>query len=378
MKVRREDFPVLDDVTYLDSACMSLRPDRVIERVEEYYREFPACPGRSVHSLSERAGDAIEESRERVAGFIDASADNLVFTSGTTEGINLVSRSFDYGKVLTSDREHNSNLVPWQGTGKEHVVIGTENGFDLGKLEEEVEEGDLVSVVHVSNLDGWELPVEEIVEVARRNGAYTLIDAAQSVPHQPFSVEEIAADFVAFSGHKMLGPSGTGALYVSDRARERLEPFITGGESVSNTTYDSAKFRDFPHRMEAGLPNVAGIAGLGAAVEYLEDVGMERVEGHERELTDKMRGGLEEMDAVRIVGRDGSGVVSFHVENVDAHQAAMMLDDRGIAVRSGMHCLHSWFNDRGEDPTVRASLYLYSSEEDIERLLGEVRRLARL
>ncbi|MCJ7479008.1 MAG: cysteine desulfurase [Candidatus Nanohaloarchaeota archaeon QJJ-7] len=373
--MRKQDFSVAEEVTYLDSACMSLRPEKVIERIEEYYREFPACPGRSVHSLSRRAEESIEETRGKVADLIGASPDNIVLTSGTTEGINLVSHSLDFSKSVISDREHNSNLVPWQRRG-EVEVIGTEDGFDLEQLDETVEEGDLVSVVHVSNLDGWELPVEEIVKVAKENGAYTLVDAAQSIPHQPFSVGEVGADLVAFSGHKMLGPSGTGALYASDRVKDEIEPFITGGEAVSNTTYESAEFQEFPHRMEAGLPNVAGIAGLGAAVDYLQEVGMERIEEHEEELTARMREGLEQVDGVEPVGKEGSGIESFRLENVEPHQAAMMLDDRDIAVRSGMHCVHSWFNSREKGSSVRASLYLYNDEEDVNKFLDAVEKLA--
>jgi len=375
--MREEDFPDLETV-YLDSACMSRRPKRVIEKIEEYYTDYPACPGRSNHSLAGRAGEELESAREKIASFIDARPEDLVLTSGTTESINIVANGFTAENVFISDREHNSNLVPWQQSTKNLSIISTENGFDLERLDHEIEEGDLVSIVHVSNLDGYELPVKEIIEIARENGAYTLIDAAQSIPHQEFSVKNLEPDFVAFSGHKMLGPSGTGGLYVSDRVKDELQPLVEGGGGVRNSTYTESEPRDFPYNMEAGLPNLAGFIGLGEAVEYLESVGMEKIEDHEKKLTASLRSGLEDIDNVKTVGRDGNGVVSFRIEGVDPHQVSLMLNQKDIAVRSGMHCLHSWFNDRREKPSVRVSLHLYNTESDVERFLDAVRNISML
>lgn len=375
--MKEDDFPQLESV-YLDSACMSLRPYQVIEKVKEYYNEYPACPGRSNHSLSSKANQELESARAKVASFIDADPENLVFTSGTTEGINIVASSFETDKVIISDREHNSNLIPWQDRDIDIEIIDTKEGFNLEKLRDEVSKGDLVSVVHVSNLDGYELPVKEIVEIARDNGAYSLIDAAQSIPHQRFSVKDINPDFVAFSGHKMIGPSGTGALYVSDRVKDEIEPLSKGGGAVRNSTYTDSEAEEFPHNMEAGLPNMAGFIGLGAAVDYIEYIGVEKIQRHERKLTEKLRSGLNIIENVEIVGKDGTGVVSFRIEDLDSHQASLMLDQRDIAVRSGMHCLHSWFNKNDEKSSIRASLYLYNNQQDIEEILGAVRDLSRL
>ncbi|MFB6204453.1 MAG: aminotransferase class V-fold PLP-dependent enzyme, partial [Candidatus Nanohaloarchaea archaeon] len=371
--MRRNDFPVKN--VYLDSACMSLRPHQVIAKIQEYYEEYPACSGRSAHSMSTKASEELGKAREKVAGFIDAPKENLVFTSGTTESINTVAKGLEFGNVYISDREHNSNLVPWQRTDAELNVVSTEDGFDLAKLDSELEENDIVSVVHVSNLDAYENPIEEIVKVARENNAYSMIDAAQSIPHRPFSAGD--ADFVAFSGHKMLGPSGTGGLYVSDRVKDGLEPLTEGGGAVTDSTYTSAEFKAFPGRMEAGLPNLAGFIGLGAAVDYLEDIGMPRVHEHEKKLTEKMRKGLENIENVETISR-GPGIVSFRVEGMDPHQVAILLDEKDIAVRSGMHCVHSWFNARGEEPLVRASLHLYNDESDIEKLVEAVEEIAYL
>jgi cysteine desulfurase/selenocysteine lyase len=376
--LRREDFSALRETTYLDSACMSLRPEQVIDKINEYYREYPACHGRSAHSLAEKATQEYEDARKEVAELIDASPGDLMFTSGTTEAINTVAYATDFEKVVISDREHNSNLVPWQEQDIELNVISTEDGFDLEKLEEEVDEDTLVSVVHVSNLDGNELPVERISEITKENGGHTLVDAAQSIPHREFSVEEIKADFVAFSGHKMLGPSGTGGLYASERGKKKLGRFKTGGGAVTSSTYSSAEFKDFPDGMEPGLPNLAGFIGLGEAARYMNKIGLEKIHRHEEELTELLREKLSQLDEVEEVGKNGTGVISFQVENMDPHKVALMLDQRDIAVRSGMHCLHSWFDRYDREPTVRASLHLYNNEEDIRQLFEALKKITLL
>ncbi|MFB6144749.1 MAG: aminotransferase class V-fold PLP-dependent enzyme [Candidatus Nanohaloarchaea archaeon] len=373
--MKKQDFPELEEV-YLDSACMSLRPEQVIEAVQEYYTGYPACPGRGNHRLSEKATGKMEEAREKIAGFIDAGKDNIILTSGTTEGINTVARGFDPERVLLSDIEHNSNLAPWQRSQSQVVTIAGDSLLD--RLENEVQPGDLISLVHVSNLDGREHPVSEAANIARENDAYLMVDAAQSIPHRPFSVEEVRADFVAFSGHKMLGPSGTGALYVSDRVQDQLEPLKTGGGAVTDSTYSSHESKNFPHGHEPGLPNVAGVIGLGAAVDYLEDIGMETVEEHERDLTNILYNGLDSIEAVENVGSRAPGVVSFRIGDLEANQVALMLDQRDIAVRAGMHCVHSWFNSYDERPTVRASLHLYNDRQDINRFLNALREISKL
>ena len=374
MKV--EDFPPLKkDITYLDSACMSLRPEKVIRAVNEYYQEYPACPGRSHHSMSEKASFRMREARKEVAKFIGTSKDRLMFTSGTTESINTVAKGFETRKVFVSDREHNSNLVPWQEKNCEIEVIGTEDGLNFEKLRSKLGDGDLVSLVHVSNLDGKELDVQKAATIARDKGAYTLVDAAQSTPHMPLNVSELKPDFLAFSGHKMLGPSGTGGLYVSKRAEKKLEPLKIGGGAVRDSTYAGADRKDFPHGFEAGLPNVAGIIGLGEAAQYLNEIGMEKIHRHERKLTGKLEDRFDGLEKVSYVS-EGAGVVNFWIDGMDSHQVALMLDQEDIAVRSGMHCVHSWFDEKDMRPGVRVSMHLYNDEEDIEKLVEEVEKLA--
>lgn len=374
--MRKNDFPPLEDgFVYLDSACMSLRPEKVIEAVERYYKEYPACPGRSHHRMSEKATENMEAARKETANLIGAEKNDLVLTSGTTEGMNIVAKSFAGKKVFITDREHNSGLVPYQRRGCDITVLNTEEGLDFNQLESNISEGDLLSMIHVSNLDGKELDIRKAAKIARENNAYILIDGAQSVPHQPVDVSEFPVDFLAFSGHKMLGPSGTGGLYVSDRGKEVIEPLKTGGGAVKTTSYSDQEFREFPHNMEAGLPNVAGIIGMGEAAEYLSNIGMEKIHEHEKKLTEKLKEELENLENVRYLSQ-GSGVVSFWIEGMDSHQAALMLDKENIAVRSGMHCVHSWFNDKEERPGVRSSMHLYNDKNDIEKLTEEIEKLA--
>ena len=375
--MRRREFPPLrdSDLVYMDSACMSLRPEKVIEAVESYYRDYPACPGRSHHSMSEKASENLAEARKQIADLIGSPEDRLVLNSGTTEGINTVASGFDADKVILSDREHNSNLVPWQTNGFEIEFLETENGLDLEKLDSMLSGGEIVSLVHVSNLDGMKLDVQEAARIARENGAYTMVDGAQSVPHMPVDVSEYPVDFLAFSGHKMLGPSGTGGLYVSERAEEKLVPLTYGGGAVKDSSRHSAEFLEFPESFEPGLPNVAGIVGMGEAASFLQEAGMDNVHRYEKELTETLEAGLEEIDGLRYMSK-GSGVVTFWIDGMDPHQVALMLDREDIAVRSGEHCVHSWFGEEDVPPGVRASMHLYNNEEDIEDLLEQVEKIS--
>lgn len=373
--MNEEDFPVLrnNDVAYLDSACMSLRPDAVIDAVNDYYANLSSCPGRSGHSLSQRTDEKIANARYKVADIIDARAEDLAFTSGTTESLNLAAQAFKDRKVFVSDKEHNSNLVPWQQNDLK--VLNTDKNL-VEQLGEKLDEGDVVSLHHRSNLDGSELPLKQISKLVHERKAFLVVDAAQSISHRPLSVKTIRPDVLAFSGHKMLGPTGTGVLYASDRAKKYFQKVKTGGGAVKNTSFETAEFKDYPECVEAGLPNAAGIIGLGAAVKYLQNIGIEEIERHEKKLSNLVREKAQEIEGLRIVGERGSGVFSFAFENVSSHQVAEMLDRKNIAVRSGRHCVHSWFNSRDEDPCFRASLHLYNNEEDVEELFDVMREIS--
>lgn len=373
--MNKKDFPLLSqkNITYLDSACMTVRPEPVIEAVENYYRNLSACPGRSSHSLAQETTEKIEESRRKIAELIEAEARDIVFTSGTTEGINLVSHGFARSKVVISDKEHNSNILPWQGD--DLSIVSTGDGFDLERLEEVIEENSLVSVVHRSNLDGSELPVKAISDIVRDKGAYLLVDAAQSIGHQKVSVKELKPDFMAFSGHKMLGPSGTGALYVSDRVKDSLDPMKRGGGAVNSTSFDYFEPKEFPHNMEAGLPNAAGLIGLKEAAEYIMEVGEDKIAAHEKEISDYFYEKMEDLQNVDNIGKKAEGVFSLKIEGVSSHQAALMLDRKDIMVRSGKHCVHPWFKKYGKESTLRASIHLYNDKQDIDRLAQEIEKV---
>lgn len=372
--MNKEDFQQLEkDITYLDSACMSLRPEKVIEKVNEYYRDYSGCSGRSGHSISRKAQEELERSRENLASFIDVKPEELMFTSGTTESINTVAQGLNFERVFLTEKEHNSNRAVWQALGAETVNM---KGLDLDFLKQTMSEDDLVSMLHVSNLDGEVFDVEEVCSIARENQAYTLIDAAQSIPHRPFSVREIDPDFVAFSGHKMLGPTGTGGLYVAKRVQDKLRPLKYGGGAVESADFSSHKRREFPQGFEPGLKNIAGFLGLGAAVEYLEDIGMEKVQSHEEKLTQKMISGLEELD-VEILN-EGSGIVSVIPASMSPNEAAEIMDRRGVKVRAGQHCVHPWFNDKNFEGTLRASMHIYNDMEDVEKFLKVMRKVSML
>lgn len=389
----RQDFTILQKgIVYLDSACMSLKPRQVLDAMMQYYNEFPACAARSSHRLGVAAGRAYEDARKTMAKFIGAKPKEIIFTRNTTEGVNLVAHSLKLGKgdvVLGTDKEHNSNLLPWQmlaGNGVKHNIVKSrpDNTFDMEAFKKALSKNvRLVSMVHTSNLDGVTNPAKEIVKAAHDNDSLVLLDGAQSVPHRKIDVHKLGVDFLAFSGHKMLGPTGTGVLYVSKDAVDCLDPFMTGGDTVSYTTYDSHEFLDPPLMFEAGLQDYAGIIGMAAAAKYLQSIGMDEIKRHEVELNRKINEALLSMGCVDIIGpRDASlrgGITTFNVRKLDFHQVALMLDNTAnVMVRSGQHCVHSWFNAHGIKGSVRASLYLYNNNEDIEKFVAALKRIAKL
>lgn len=388
----RNDFPTVGNETiYMDSSCMSLRPYQVFEYMDNYYRKFPACSGRSNHKMAEKATEEKEKARENVKEFLGAKrTEEVVFTRNSTEAINIVANSLNLSegdKVITSDREHNSNLVPWQvlkeKKGVEHKVVDPhkDETFDMSEFEELLDEDvELVSIVHKSNLDGYTLPVEKIIDKAHENGAKVLVDGAQSAPHMETDLAELDVDFYALSSHKACGPSGMGALYGKRRLLEKLDPFITGGETVGNSTYTSAEFRKPPEKFEAGLQNIPGIMGFGRACEYLMDIGREEIRRHEKKLTERLFSCAEDLDYLETVGvndpEKASGMLNFRVKGMTPHETSILLDDRyNIATRSGMHCLHSWFNSRDINGSTRASLYLYNSLEEVETLIETLKKI---
>ena len=390
----REDFPVLSkSIIYFDSACMSLKPKQVIDKINEYYNEYPGCAGRSSHKLASRVEEEVAKARNEVKNFINAKYDSeIIFTRNTTESLNLVANSFGLkqgDEVIISDKEHNSNLLPWlklQEKGIKVVVVESDqdNTFNLENFRNSFTSNTkLVSVVHVSNLDGVENPIKEIAQITHQNNALLLVDAAQSAPHKELDVRKLDVDFMAFSGHKMLGPTGTGVLYGKKELLEKLDQFIVGGETVIDSTYQDYKKEELPMRFEAGLQDYAGIIGLGEACRYLKKIGLKKVADHETKLNKMITEALVDNEKIELIGpkeaEKRGGIFSFNIKGMDMHHVARMLDkSKSIMTRSGAHCVHSWFNKHNMKGSVRASLYLYNTEEEVKLFVEEIKKILEL
>jgi cysteine desulfurase/selenocysteine lyase len=385
----RADFPVLAEVIYLDSAATSLSPEPVLAAMLEYERVYRANTGRGVHRLAQIATQKFWDARQKAKRFIGAESGELIFTRNTTEAINMVALGLPWKKgdrVVTTLLEHHSNLLPWMRARDRHGIDlrilspDAEGGFDMADLEREITRGTrLVAVTHASNVLGNLVPVREIAAICRDRGALLLVDGAQSVPHIPVDVGELGCDFFCFSGHKMLGPTGTGALWMRGPG---IEPLLRGGGAVETVTASGYTLAEGPARYEGGTPNIAGAIGLGRAIGYLEALGMEEVRKHEQILTRQMIEGLSGIGGVRIYGPgatpDRIGVVSFNVKDRHPHDVAHHLDDEAdVMVRSGHHCCMPLMHHLGTpDGTVRASLHCYNNGDDVDRLIETVRMIA--
>jgi cysteine desulfurase/selenocysteine lyase len=394
----RAQFPALAErpphgpPVYLDSACMSLVPRPVLDAMEEYYRDFPGCAGRSLHRFAGEVTQRFEAAREGFAQFLGAEGpESIVFVRNATEAINLVGQGLPWEKgdrVLISDQEHNSNLVLWQrlaqerGIGIDVLDLPEAGGFDGEAYQRLLDSGRvrLVSLFHTSNLDGRSLPIPEIVERAHRHGARVLVDACQSAPHRRIRLKELGVDFLALSAHKMLGPTGTGVLAARYDALESLRPLVVGGDTVEWTTLTEHRLRPPPHRFEAGLQNYAGVLGAHAGLKFLEEVGFDEIGAHDRALNALVTGELHDAGRVRVLGPADAGdrpsIFAFNVEGVAPNDAALFLDEGyRLLLRSGMHCVHSWYHRRGLTGNVRASFYLYNTAEEARTLVRGIRDL---
>jgi len=395
----RKDFPVLEKkisgkpIIYFDNACMSLRPKQVIDASNEYYFEYPGCAGRSAHEFGTKVTEKYHEAREEVSKFLGAKKkEEIIFTRNTTEGLNLVFNSLDFKKgdvIVTADKEHNSVLVPVQMLQekfgiKHKIIFSKEDGtFDLQKFQDSMDkEVKLVAMAHSSNIDGTTIPAKEIIKIAHEFGSLVMLDAAQSVPHQEIKVKDLDVDFLAFSGHKMLGPSGTGVLFGKYDLLAKMRTFLVGGDTVQYTTYDSHVFLAPPEKFEAGLQNYAGAIGLAAAAKYLDAIGRKNIEKHEVELNKKITEGISDIVGVKIFGPKAElrgGIISFIIEKMKVHDVALMLNNmENVMIRSGMHCVHSWFKAHNLEGSDRVSLYLYNTEEEAEKFIETLREIAKL
>jgi len=395
----RKEFPILDSgIIYLDSAATSLTPEPVLNAIQGYYRNYNANVGRGVHRLTQIASQKYEDAHMQVAKFIGAKPQEIIFTKNTTEGINMVASGIGLkkgDKVVFSLLEHHSNLLPWirakNKLGVELEVVKpnvipedrdkTKCMLEISDFDEVIDERTkIVAITHVSNALGVMLPVKEISRLCRENNSLLLVDAAQSVPHIPLDVKEIGCDFLAFSGHKMLGPTGIGGLVVKEELMKEIEPLTVGGGAVEDASFVDYSLIGTYERFESGTPNIAGAIGLSAAVGYLERIGMEKVKAQEEKLGTQLIEGLREIEQIEIYGGGSEafelgrriGTVSFNVKGMNPNDVALRLDrEAAIIVRSGHHCCIPLMKYLGLDAegTVRASVYLYNTEEEVERFL---------
>ncbi len=396
----RKQFPILKrevhgkPLVYLDSAATSQKPQVVIDAICKYYQEYNANVHRGIYQISEEATADYEGARGKVASFINAKETaEIVFVRSTTEGINLVAHSWGRKNISKGDTiiltimEHHSNIVPWQllakekGANLEYVDIDEEG--KLGEVDELLDRGaKLLCLTHVSNVLGTINPVKDIVRKAHRKGVTVLVDAAQSVPHMPVDVKDIDCDFLAASGHKMLGPMGSGFLFGKKEMFEEMPPFLSGGEMIKEVHLRDAKWNDVPWKFEAGTMNVEGAIGLGVAIDFLEKLGMDNVRTHEKEITAYALEELSKINGIRIYGppdaNDRGGVISFTLHEAHAHDIATILDEEGVAIRAGHHCAMPLMERLNAPATARASFYIYNLGEDVDRLvegLGKVQKL---
>ncbi|MFC1762920.1 cysteine desulfurase [Planctomycetota bacterium] len=394
----RSDFPALDQtvgaerpLVYLDNAATTLKPRAVVDAVDHYYLQETANIHRGVHTLSQRATERYEQVREAVRGFINAKQEReIVFTSGTTAAINLVAQGFlrprlqAGDEILITHMEHHSNIVPWQmlceqtGAVLKVVPIDDRGQIKLADVADLLNERTrFVSVVYVSNSLGTINPVKEIVELAHRQDVPVLIDAAQAVASLPVDVQNLDCDFLAFSGHKLYGPTGVGVLYGKMDRLEETQPVQGGGDMILSVTFEKTTYNDIPTRFEAGTPHIAGVIGLGAAIDYVTALGMERIAAHEQQLMRYATERMREQPGVRIIGEAAqkTAIVSFVVADVHPHDIGTILDTEGVAIRAGHHCTQPVMARLGVPATARASFGIYNTQDDIDQLAAAVAKV---
>ncbi len=396
----QSDFPILsrkvrggNRFIYLDSGATSQKPESVITAEADFYRTKNAAVHRGAHLVAEEASDAYEGARANLAKFIGAQTDEVIFTKSATESLNFLAYSFGNknskiclkagDEIVVSEMEHHANLIPWQqlaeriGAKLTWLPITSDGRLDLSKISQVITgKTKIVAITHQSNVFGTIVPIDQIVKAARSVGAFIILDACQSVPHFAVDVKKLDVDFLAFSGHKMLGPTGIGILWGKSELLEQLEPALFGGSMVDSVTMETATWAKAPRKFEAGVPNMAQAVGLSAAVDYLNNVGMANVESHELALTKELLEGLSQISAVNVIGpldmKDRGGVVSFTIDGVHPHDVGQVLDQYGIAVRTGHHCAWPLMRKLNLVGTTRASFHLYNDSKDVQALLQGV------
>ena len=398
----RHDFPILSrtvrdgrPLVYLDNAATTQKPNQVVDTITDYYRRHNANTHRAVYALAEESTELYESARDKVAGFINArDRSEIVFVRGTTEAINMVAYAWgraNVGKgdvVVTTEYEHHSNIVPWQlltqekGASLRYIPMDDEGCLMLDALDDILAEGrtKMVAFSMMSNVLGTITDTEAIISRCRRAGVPTLVDGAQAVPHMRVDVESLGCDFFAFSGHKMMGPTGVGVLWARKSMLEKMRPFHGGGDMIREVHKYESTWNDLPYKFEAGTPNIADVVGLGAAVDYLEHIGMDNVRRHERELTAYALARMADIPGLTVYGpRDPDrrgGVISFNFADVHPHDVAQIMDEEGVAIRSGHHCAQVLMERLAVAATSRASFYVYNTKDEVDVLVGSLRKVA--
>jgi Selenocysteine lyase len=385
----RGDFPILNDISYMDNAATSLSPEQVLSSTNDFERYYRANVGRGVHRLTSVASQRYWHAHQKIARFIGGESGTTVLTKNTTEAINMVACGTKWNKgdkVITTILEHHSNFLPWMRLRKRGVNVSTirtdaYGSLDMGDFEAAIDaKTKIVAITHASNVLGNVLPVKEIAAICHENGAKLLVDGAQSVPHIPIDVKELGCDYLCFSGHKMLGPTGTGILWMKE---EDLHPLMLGGGMIGKVSVDNYTLAEGYEKYEAGTPNISGMIGLATAIDYLDAIGMQNIKGHDEKLTRRLLSGLHGIKDVTVYGpediHERIGVISFNVEGMHPHEVAHILDEgAAIMTRSGEHCCQPLMNHMGlENGTVRASLYLYNTEEEVDLLIDTMEELTR-
>jgi len=399
----KKDFPIFErkvrggnSLIYLDSGATSQKPNSVIEAESNFYRTVNAAVHRGAHLLAEEASEAYESAREKVAAFIGAISNEVIFTKSATESLNIIAYSFGNpdsrinikagDQIVVTEMEHHANLIPWQQLAKRTgaelrwLSVTAEGRIDLTNLDQIItKKTKIVAITHQSNVLGSILPVETIVKASHAVGALVVLDACQSAPHFALDVKKLDIDFLAFSGHKTLGPTGIGVLWGKFDLLEKLEPSLFGGSMVDSVTMESATWAVTPRKFEAGVPNMAQAVGLSAAIDYLNQIGMQNIAQHEQDLTSYLLKGIISISGVKVIGpvdmKDRGGVVSFTVDGVHPHDVGQVLDQYGIAVRTGHHCAWPLMRKLNLVGTTRASLYLYNSKSDVDSLLESIEKV---
>ncbi len=393
----REDFPILErefagqQLVYLDNGATSQTPEPVVEAISDYYRQTNANVHRGIHYLSQEASIAYEEAHDQLAEFIGASGgrEELIFTKNTTESENLVAYAWGLrelgpgDEVVLTEMEHHASFVTWQqiaertGADVKYIRITEEGRLDMDHARECItDDTQMVSVVHVSNTLGTVNPVAELADIAHDHDAYIFVDGAQSAPTRPVDVEAIDADFFAFSAHKMCGPTGIGALYGKKHILEEMEPFLYGGDMIRKVTFEDTSWNDLPWKFEAGTPLIAQGIAFAVAVDYLEEIGMERIQRHEEELSTYAYERLAEFDDIELYGPqpgpERGGLVAFNIDGVHAHDVASIMNDHAVAIRAGDHCTQPLHDKLGVAASARASFYIYNTRDEVDALLEAI------